>query len=68
MTKDRGFQGEELVSDGIYARKLTLEECAILQGFRKDYKFFGNKTSIRRQIGNAVPSQPVMALFRQLIN
>lgn len=45
------------------SRKLTNEEIAILQGFPGDYKFAGNKQSITRQIGNAVPSQIVAALF-----
>lgn len=56
----------DYVSDGKVARKLNLEELKILQGFPKEYKFYGLKTSVRRQIGNAVPSQPVEALFRQL--
>jgi DNA (cytosine-5)-methyltransferase 1 len=38
-------------------RKLTNKELAILQGFRKDFKFVGSKTNIKRMIGNAVPSQ-----------
>jgi len=66
MTKDIGAQPSLMVSDGKYARKLTLEECATLQGFPKDYKFFGGKTSKRRQIGNAVPRQPIKALFSVL--
>ena len=37
-------------------RKLTNEELAILQGFRKDFKFYGGKTSVRKQIGNALPA------------
>jgi len=66
MTKDLGLQPSMMVSDGKYVRKLTLKECATLQGFPKDYKFFGGKTSRRRQIGNAVPSQPIKALFSVL--
>jgi DNA (cytosine-5)-methyltransferase 1 len=45
--------------------KLTNDDCAILQGFPTDYKFVGNKTSVRRQIGNAVPAQPIKAIFEQ---
>lgn len=44
-------------------RILTNEECAILQGFSKDYKFFGSKSSIRRQIGNAVPPPLAKSFF-----
>ncbi len=62
LSKDRGFQGEELISDGEYARKLTNAECAILQGFPKDYKFVGTKTEVKRQIGNAVPPIQAYAL------
>jgi len=47
--------------------KLSNKECAILQGFPVDYKFYGNKTSVKRQIGNAVPPQPIQAIFQQLI-
>lgn len=65
-TKDRGITTDGMVTDGKFARKLTLDECAILQGFPNTYKFFGGKTSVKRQIGNAVPSQPVKAFFEQL--
>jgi|APSaa5957512535_1039671.scaffolds.fasta_scaffold11705_3 DNA (cytosine-5)-methyltransferase 1 len=37
-------------------RKLNNNELAILQDFRSDFKFAGGKTSIKRQIGNALPS------------
>ncbi|WP_446664136.1 DNA cytosine methyltransferase [Flexivirga sp. B27] len=36
-------------------RAITHQEAARLQGFPDDYKWVGNKTSIARQIGNAVP-------------
>lgn len=48
------------------SRKLTNDEIAILQGFPGDYKFAGNKQSVTRQIGNAVPSQIVEALFSSI--
>lgn len=65
-TKDVGPYPEMMVTDNKYARKLTLKECAILQGFPEDYKFYGGKTSIRIQIGNAVPPQVPKAFFNQL--
>ena len=36
-------------------RALTHHEAARIQGFPDDYKWIGSKTSIARQIGNAVP-------------
>jgi len=36
-------------------RALTHHEAARIQGFRDNYKWVGSKTSIARQIGNAVP-------------
>lgn len=41
-------------TDGLL-RRLTLRECAALQGFPVDWMFFGNKASQFRQVGNAVP-------------
>jgi DNA (cytosine-5)-methyltransferase 1 len=37
-------------------RRLTLAECAGLQGFPADWEFVGTKTSKFRQVGNAVPT------------
>ncbi len=37
-------------------RRLTLRECAALQGFPAEWEFIGAKTSQFRQVGNAVPS------------
>lgn len=36
-------------------RAITHHEAARIQGFPDDFKWFGSKTSIARQIGNAVP-------------
>jgi len=47
-------------------RKLTNQELAILQGFRKDFKFFGGISSIKKQIGNALPAAISKAFFMQL--
>lgn len=38
-------------------RRLTIKEAALIQTFPEDYKFLGSKTSIYRQIGNAVPCE-----------
>lgn len=50
-----------------FERKLTNEELAVLQGFTKSYKFFGSKSSIKRQIGNAVPPAISKAFFQQIV-
>jgi DNA (cytosine-5)-methyltransferase 1 len=46
-----------------YKRTLTNEELAILQGFRSDFKFYGGKTSVKKQIGNALPAPISKAFF-----
>jgi DNA (cytosine-5)-methyltransferase 1 len=42
--------------------RLTLEMVAALQGFPRDWKFSGKKTSVYRQIGNALPPPMAQAL------
>lgn len=37
-------------------RRLTLSECAGLQGFPAPWTFAGNRASVFRQVGNAVPA------------
>lgn len=51
----------------IIERKLTNQELAVLQGFPREYKFFGGKGSVRRQIGNAVPPPVIKAFFSQVV-
>lgn len=51
------YTNKQRFNDDKQQRKLTNEELAIIQGFRKDFKFVGTKTNIKRMIGNAVPSQ-----------
>ncbi len=36
-------------------RPITHAEAALIQGFSEDFQWCGTKTSIARQIGNAVP-------------
>lgn len=50
---DQGFlRGDP---DESVDRAITHYEASLLQGFPADYLWVGNKTSIARQIGNAVP-------------
>ena len=44
-----------LFLQGSVERKLTLDELAALQGFPASYEWVGNKGSVTRQIGNALP-------------
>jgi DNA (cytosine-5)-methyltransferase 1 len=52
--------------DFIGMPKLTVEMCAVLQGFPPDWKFAGGKTAAYRQIGNAFPP-PVARAVSQAI-
>ncbi|KPM45057.1 hypothetical protein AK830_g1470 [Neonectria ditissima] len=56
--------GDIYFPDG--TRDLTLREYASLQGFPKNHTFFGTKTSIKRQIGNAFPPNTVRVLYRHI--
>ena len=38
-----------------FLRRLTVEECTIIQTFPATFKFYGSQSSQCRQIGNAVP-------------
>ena len=44
-----------LYKNKLYAREFTLNELAKIQDFPSNYKFYGNKNDIIKQIGNAVP-------------
>lgn len=47
------------------SRRMTCRELATIQGFPLDYVFSGNKSSIYRQIGNAVPVPLAKAIAMQ---
>lgn len=49
-----------------FERKLENKELAILQGFPTTYKFIGSISSVKRQIGNAVPPPMITAVFKQI--
>jgi DNA (cytosine-5)-methyltransferase 1 len=50
---------------GIRFRMLQPHELAAAQGFSKNYKFRGNKSTQVKQIGNAVPHHTAKALCRE---
>lgn len=48
-------------------RAITLREGAMLQGFPRDFRFYGTRQDIRLQIGNAVPPPVAYAAGQALI-
>jgi len=48
-------------------RKIINKELAILQGFRSDFKFYGGKSSVGKQIGNALPAIISRRFFELII-
>ncbi len=48
------------------AREFTLRESACLQGFPTSHQFFGTKTQVKTQIGNAFPPNTVEVLYRHI--
>lgn len=63
--------GREQVENGEYdgrsAVRVTLEEAAILQGFRPNYPFQGSRTAKFTQVGNAVPPPMARAVIAALM-
>lgn len=49
-------------------RRLRAREIASIQTFPENYQFFGNRRSIQKQIGNAVPPLLGKAMVKFLIN
>jgi len=47
-------------------RPLTIRECARIQTFPDQYRFYGNAASVTQQIGNAVPPLAATAIARHL--
>ncbi len=48
-------------------RPITHREAARIQSFPDDFSFFGSKTEIARQIGNAVPVKLASAIARRAV-
>jgi DNA (cytosine-5)-methyltransferase 1 len=49
-------------------RRMSCRELATVQSFPIDYVFFGNRSSVYRQIGNAVPPLLAYAVAKQFEN
>lgn len=47
--------------------KLTVSMAALIQGFPKDWSFYGSKTSSYRQVGNAFPPPVAETLGRHIM-
>ena len=70
--KDRGRSGViNRASDALYMstgrRRLTVAECAALQGFPADHPWQGTKTAQYRQVGNAVPPRVAEVVGRAVM-
>jgi DNA (cytosine-5)-methyltransferase 1 len=48
-------------------RRLTVKEAALLQTFPENYRFCGSKSSVYRQIGNAVPCKLAEAVAKAVV-
>ncbi|WP_418607067.1 DNA cytosine methyltransferase [Georgenia sp. SUBG003] len=53
--------------EGQDLRRLTWRECAALQGFPSDWRFYGNRASLFQQIGNAVQVDVARAVGEVLL-
>jgi len=64
--------GLERASDALFLatgrRRLTIEECAILQDFPEDHPFQGTKGSRYKQVGNAVPPKLAEVVGRAVLD
>ncbi|MFZ1301838.1 MAG: Alw26I/Eco31I/Esp3I family type II restriction adenine-specific DNA-methyltransferase [Candidatus Microsaccharimonas sp.] len=52
----------------IHNRVLSVREAARLQAFPDDYYFYGNKTQLLKQIGNAVPALLAYQIGKKIVD
>lgn len=64
--KAAGYHGNAGHYPGTGRRRLTVAECAVLQGFPADHPFKGTKASQYMQVGNAVPPALAEAIARAI--
>lgn len=50
----------------VHERVLSVREAARFQTFKDDYYFFGNKTQLLKQVGNAVPAILAYQIAREI--
>ena len=62
-----GAGGKPFRDPGTTARRVTVEEAGILQGFPADFPWQGSKTSQYRQVGNAVNPAVAEAVLRSVL-
>ena len=62
-----GAGGKPFRDPGTTARRVTVEEAGILQGFPADFPWQGSKTSQLRQVGNAVCPAVAEAVLRSVL-
>lgn len=51
----------------IHERVISVREAARFQTFKDDYYFFGNKTQLLKQVGNAVPTMLAYQIAKKIV-